>query len=234
MRTFKLLLAGLMAMSVVTAATAQTADEIVQKHVDAIGGADNWKKITSSRMEGSFNVQGNDVSVTITKLQGKGLRQDISVAGMTGYVIITPTAGTTYLPFQGQSDAQPMPADVLKESQYQLDLQGVLVDYKAKGHTVELLGKETIDGAECNKLKVTLADGKVFTYYIDTKNNYLVRSITKQHVNGQEMDQTISFSNFKKLPEGITVPMTITQQFGDITVTKMEVNKPVDESIFKG
>jgi hypothetical protein len=48
------------------------------------------------------------------------------------------------------------------------------------------------------------------------------------------MDQTISFSNFKKLPEGITVPMTITQQFGDITVTKMEVNKPVDESIFKG
>jgi len=234
MSTFKLLLAGLITLSAVTTATAQTADEIVQKHVEAIGGADNWKKVNSTRVEGSFNVQGNDVSITITRLQDKGLRQDISVAGMTGYVIITPTAGTSYLPFQGQSEAQPMPADVLKEGQYQLDVHGVLVDYKAKGHTVELLGKETIDGTECNKLKVTLAGGKVFTYYIDTKNNYLVRSITKQHANGQEIEQTISFSNFQKLPEGITVPMTITQQFGDITVSKMEINKPVDESIFKG
>jgi hypothetical protein len=234
MRTFKLLLAGWMALSAVTATTAQTADEIVKKHVDAIGGADNWKKINSTRVEGSFNVQGNDVSITITRLQGKGMRQDISVAGMSGYVIITPTAGTTYLPFQGQSEAQPMPADALKEGQYQLDVQGVLVDYKTKGHTVELLGKETIDGAECNKLKVTLAGGKVFTYYIDTKNNYLVRSVTTQHVNGQEMEQTVSFGNFQKLPEGITVPMTITQQFGEVILSKMEINKAVDESIFKG
>jgi hypothetical protein len=234
MRTIKLLLAGWMAVSSMTAAKAQTADEIVKKHIDAIGGADNWKKITSTKLEGSFNVQGNDVSITITKLQSKGMRQDITVAGMSGYVIVTPTAGTTYMPFQGQTEPQPMPADAVKDGQYNLDVQGVLVDYKAKGHTVELLGKETIDGKECYKLKLTLAGGKTFTDYIDTKDYYLVRAISKQHANGQEVEQTISFSNFKKLPEGITVPMTITQQFGDVIITKMEVNKPVDESIFKG
>src|SRR3954471_10043800 len=105
MRTSKLLLAGWMAVSAITAVKAQTADEIVKKHVDAIGGADAWKKVNSTRMEGTLNVQGNDVSVTITKLQGKGMRQDISVGGTSGYVILTPTGGTTYLPFQGQSEA---------------------------------------------------------------------------------------------------------------------------------
>ena len=234
MRAIKLLLAGWMAVSSITATKAQTADEIIKKHIDAIGGADNWKKVNSSRVEGSFNVQGNDVSITITKLQNKGMRQDITVAGMSGYVILTPTAGTTYMPFQGQTEPQAMPADALKEGQYNLDVQGVLVDYKAKGHTVELLGKETIDGKECYKIKVTLAGGKTFTDYIDAKEFYLVRYTTKQHANGQETDQTVSFSNFKKLPEGITVPMTITQQFGDVIITKMEINKPVDESIFKG
>jgi hypothetical protein len=57
--------------------------------------------------------------------------------------------------------------------------------------------------------------------------------VSTQHANGQEVEQTVSFSNFQKLPEGIVVAMTITQQFGDITITKVEVNKPVDESIFK-
>jgi len=234
MGTIKLLLAGCLAVASFTAAKAQTADEIVTKYIDAIGGAENWKKVNSIRTEGAMNVMGNDVSITITKLQGKGMRQDIAVAGMTGYVIVTPASGTTFLPFQGQSDPQPMPADALKENQDQLDAQGVLLDYKTKGHTVELLGKETINGAECYKVKITLASGKVATGYFDTKTNYLVRYITKQHANGQEIEQIISFSNFQKLPEGIVVPMTISQQRGDITVSKVEINKPVDESIFKG
>jgi len=96
------------------------------------GAPTNWKKVNSIRTEGSFNVQGNDVSVTVTKLNGKGMRQDIAVGGMSGYIIVTPTAGTTFLPFQGQADPQPMPADALKDAQDALDAQGVLLDYKTK------------------------------------------------------------------------------------------------------
>ncbi len=77
------------------------------------------------------------------------------------------------------------------------------MDYKTKGHKVELLGKETIDGVECYKLKVTRNNGFVMTDYIDTKNYYLVRNVSTQHANGQEVEQTVSFSNFQKLPEGI-------------------------------
>jgi hypothetical protein len=226
------LLALATAFSIATS-QAQTADDVVNKHVDAIGGKDAWKKVTSTKMEGSLNVQGTDVSVTITKLHNKGMRQDIAVMGMTGYIIITPTEGTTYMPFQGQTEQVKMSADDLKQAQDQLDAQGPLIDYKEKGHSVELAGKETLDGVECFKLTVTLKNGKKETRYIDTKNYYQVRSISTAKVNGQEVEQTVSFSNFQKLPEGIVVPMTITQQFGDVTVNKMEVNKAVDESIFK-
>jgi hypothetical protein len=107
------------------------------------------------------------------------------------------------------------------------------LDYKEKGHTVELAGKETIDGVECYKLNVTLKGGRKQTLFIDTQKYNVVRIISTAKVNGQEVEQTVSFSNFQKLPEGIVVPMTITQQFGDVTVNKMEVNKVTDEGIFK-
>ena len=65
-------------------AKAQTADEIIAKHIEAIGGAENWKKVNSIKMEGTMQVQGAEVAVTQTVLHGKGSRQDISVMGMNG------------------------------------------------------------------------------------------------------------------------------------------------------
>lgn len=233
MKTLRHGLLGLTALFSVVATQAQTVDEVVNKHIDAIGGKDNWKKVTSTKMEGSLSVQGTDVTVTITKLHNKGMRQDIAVMGMTGYIIITPAEGTTFMPFQGQTEAVKMSADDLKQAQDQIDAQGALIDYKEKGHTVELAGKETIDGVECYKLNVVLKGGKKETLYIDAKTYYEVRMVASAKVNGQDVEQTIGFSNFQKLPEGIVVPMTITQQFGEVTVTKMEINKAVDESIFK-
>ena len=233
MKTLRHGLLGLTALLSVVATQAQTVDEVVNKHIDAIGGKDNWKKVTSTKMEGSLSVQGTDVSVTITKLHNKGMRQDIAVMGMTGYIIVTPTAGTTFMPFQGQTEPVKMSEEDLKQAQDQVDAQGALIDYKEKGHTVELAGKETVDGVECYKLNVVLKGGKKETLFIDAKTYYQVRLVASAKVNGQDVEQTISFSNFQKLPEGVVFPMTITQQFGEVTVTKMEINKVVDESIFK-
>ena len=57
--------------------------------------------------------------------------------------------------------------------------------------------------------------------------------IAKQKANGQEIDITTNFSNYQKHPEGIFVAMSITLPFGELIVTKVEVNAPVDEAIFK-
>ena len=212
---------------------AQTADEIISKHIDAIGGADAWRKVTSIRQEGTMQVQGADVTVARTVLHGKGTRQDISFGGMNGYSIMTPTAGWNFMPFQGQTQPEPMTAEDIKEGQQDMDAQDELVDYKGKGTTVELLGKDDVDGTECYKLLVTFKSGKSESLFIDPASYHIIRQVAKQKANGQEMDVITNFSNYQKLPEGIVVAMSMTLPFGELNIKKVEVNKPVDEMIFK-
>jgi hypothetical protein len=233
MKKLAFALVGLFSLMHVSTTQAQTADDVVSKYILAIGGADAWKKVNSIRMEGNLSVQGTDVNVTITRLHLKGVRTDIAVMGMSGYTILTPSAGWNYFPFQGQTAPEAIGADDVKKAQDQLDAQGPLLDYQAKGHKVELQGTEDIDGAKCFKLKVTLSSGRTQTMFIEPKNYYLVQTIATVSMGGQEAEQTIKFSNFQKLPEGIVVPMTIGQTQGEVNITKYEVNKPVDESIFK-
>ncbi len=215
------------------AAQAQTADEIVAKHITAIGGADSWKKVNSVYQEGTANVQGADLTVAVTVLHNKGMRQNISVMGMTGYVIMTPTAGWNFMPFQGQQKPEAITAEEVKENTGELDAQGELVDYKTKGHTVEYLGTDDVEGTDAHKLRVTHKNGKVKTIYIDPATHYIIRMVAKQKANGQEVEVTTDMSDYKKLPEGIVVPMTLKLPFGPMKITKVEVNKPVDENLFK-
>jgi hypothetical protein len=212
---------------------AQTVEEIVTKHIEAIGGAPAWKKINSLYYEGKITVQGAEVNVTLTALNGKGVRQNISFMGMTGYQIVTPTAGWNFMPFQGQATPEAMTADELKQSADDLDVQGKLIDYKSKGHTVEYLGKDDVEGTECFKLKITSKAGNVETVFIDPKSYYIVRSVAKKTANGQESDVQTDLSNFQKLPEGIVVPFSIKLSEGELVISKAEVNKQVDESTFK-
>src|SRR5687767_9131863 len=129
----KLLQSGLIGLFALTAsfnALAQTADEIVDKHIAAIGGKDAWKKVNSVHTEGNLKVQGADVTVSTVVLNGKGMRQNISVMGMTGFQIMTPEAGWNFMPFQGQTKPEPVTAEDLKEGADNLDVQGVLIDFK--------------------------------------------------------------------------------------------------------
>lgn len=225
-------------LSILTIATvgftyAQTADEIVNKHIEAIGGADAWKKVNSMVTTGTLTVQGAEIAISLTVLNGKGSRQDITAMGMNGYQIVTPTQGWKFMPFQGQKEVEPITADDLKEAQDELDVQGSLVDYKTKGHTVELLGTDDVDGVDAFKLKETLKSGKTQTIFIDPKTYYIIRVISKQKANGNEVDVTTNVSNYQKLPEGIMVPLSIGLPFGEMVISKVEINKPIDENIFK-
>ena len=225
-------------LSILTIATvgftyAQTADEIVNKHIEAIGGTDAWKKVNSMVTTGTLKMQGAEIPISLTVLNGKGSRQDITVMGMNGYQIVTPTQGWKFMPFQGQKEVEPITADDLKEAQDELDVQGSLVDYKTKGHTVELLGTDDVDGVDAFKLKETLKSGKTQTIFIDPKTYYIIRVISKQKANGNEVDVTTNVSNYQKLPEGIMVPLSIGLPSGEMVISKVEINKPIDENIFK-
>lgn len=152
---------------------------------------------------------------------------------MTGYMIVTPTEGWNYMPFQGQQAPEAMTAEDLVESQEQLDAQGSLIDYAAKGHSVEYLGKDDVDGTECYKLKVNKKNGSPETMYFEIKTNYLIKSVAVRKANGQEAEVVTSYSNYEKLPEGIVIAKSMTLPFGELNISKITINGAVDEAILK-
>jgi outer membrane lipoprotein-sorting protein len=137
------------------------------------------------------------------------------------------------MPFQGQTKPEAMTADDVKDSQDELDVQGELVDYKAKGNKIEFLGKDDMEGTPCLKLKLTFKTGKEQTMYFDASNYYLLKTVAKVKANGKEMESVQTFSNYQKLPEGIFMPMVMSADGGEITFKSVEINKPVDDKIFK-
>src|SRR6478609_2542999 len=99
-----------------TAVKAQTADEIIKKHNEAIGGIETWKKVSSMKYIGSMIEGGSETGVVVSILDGRGVRQDITIGGMANYVINTPTEGWLFFPVQGQTKPEPLTADEVKES----------------------------------------------------------------------------------------------------------------------
>jgi len=234
MKQIKKMLLALLLLVSVNAVKAQTVDEVVDKFIAAIGGKEKLMALNSIKMDGTLNTQGFDVGVIVTVLNGKGARTDISVPGMSeGYRITTPTKGWNYLPFQGQTSPEEADDDMVKAQQSQLDLQTPLLNYAAKGHKVELLGKEKVGAADCYKLKITYKNGKTAVIFIDGTTYYKVKSVATLSVNGQDMEVETTYADFKKLPEGYVFPFSQTNQSGTINYNTIEINKPVDEKIFQ-
>ena len=226
---------GLFIIAIVFAqfAQAQTVDEVIEKNITAMGGKEKLATLNSYRMEGSMSVQGTDVSITITKLHAVGSRTDISVMGTENYQIVTPTKGTVFMPVFGQASPQDMPDDQFKAGQNALDLHGTFVNYKDKGMQVELLGKESTDGIECYKLKVTFKNATVATYFIDTKTDRVYKVTAKAMVNGEATEAATTFSNYKQNADGFWFAYTNISPRGKTNYEKIVTNVPVDVNIFK-
>lgn len=227
----RILMTGLILVSGLGLFAQEKVEDVISKHLAAIGGADNWRKVNTVVMDATMNVMGNDVALKMIQANKIGQKQEISVAGMTGFIMNTPTTAWMYMPFQGQQKPEPMTADDIKATVDDLDIQGNLLDYQAKGHKVELLGTEEIEGTECYKLKVMRKTSGEQTLFID-KNSYLImRSVTKRSAMGQEMDMSADFSEYKDV-NGLKIPHSITQQIGTIIINSVKVNEPVAPETF--
>lgn len=213
---------------------AQTVDEVIAKHINAMGGTERLLALKTSVSEASLDVQGMAIPVKMTQVHNVGQRIDINAMGMENFIIQTPTEGWTFMPIQGQASPEPTAPELVKETSDALDLQGALLNYKEKGHTVELVGKEDFDGVECFKLKVSMKNGMQQTLLIDPSNYYIIKAITKSKAGGKEVEQEQTFSNFVKNDAGYVFPYSMTGFGpGELKISKIELNVPVDEKIFK-
>jgi outer membrane lipoprotein-sorting protein len=228
------LLAGLFIMGSVQA---QTAEEVVNKHLDAIGGKDKVKSITSVNIENTMQVMGNDAASSSTVLVGKGFRSESDFNGQKMVQVVTDKGGWAINPMGGGTDPQPMPEDQAKQQRNQLNFSP-FVDYAANGSKIELAGKDKVGNNDAYKINLTDKDNVVTTYFIDATTYYIDKMSKKAQMMGQDMELTATYSDFKKTDFGVVVPYTTALDFGGqfqmtSTLKKVEFNKPVDPAIFE-
>ena len=215
-----------------SAVQSQTADEIINKYIDAIGGKEKLAQLKSVYTESSVEVMGNEAPSVEYLLEGKGFKSETEFNGSKIIQCYTDKGGWMVNPMAGAVDPQAMPDEAYKAGKGQINFGGALLDYAAKGNKVELLGKE----GNNYKLKVATGSSIESVYFIDT-TTYLISKITsKAEMMGQSVDVVISFSDYKKTDFGITVPYTRDTDLGSFAlsskVSKVEVNKEIDPKIF--
>ncbi len=211
-------------------------DQIVAKNAEARGGLDKIKAIQSVRMTGNIDISGQmQAPLTLNTKRPNMSRMDLDVNGQS---VIQATDGATAWmvnPFTGAEDPQKMPDDEAKAFNERADIDGPLVDYKAKGSTVELQGTEDVSGSPAYKLKITSKSGSVQYLYVDAKTFLDSKSTLTQIQGGQEIPVTVLFSNYKPV-NGVMTPWTIDNTAGPmhmvITMDKVEANVPVDDAMF--
>ena len=232
-----------------TSVMAQTADDIINKNIEVLGGKEKLNSIKSIYMEGTSVMQnGAEITQKTWKVNGKLFRQEISSAMFNMATVVTDKEGWRQNPRNGGA-FEPMTAEMVTNMQTLMDCAGSFVDYAAKGHKVELLGKEDVEGISCYKIKLTFNNGKDATYFFDAATYYIIRMSSKggggfggggggrgpAGAGGAEQERSIDFSDYKKTEDGYVFPFKMTPlgMGGGVYYEKIEVNKPVDPKAFK-
>ena len=219
--------------------SAQTADELVAKNLQAKGGIDKIKAIKSIRMHGKFQQGSFTAQVAEEAKAPDDFRQLFTIQGMTQIQAYDGNTGWQISPFQGRRDPEMLGEDDLRDISEDADFYGPLVDYKEKGNAVEYLGKDTVDGDDAYRLKVTLKNGDIVYYYLDPDTYIEIRTERQQFIRGAVRESQTDLGSYKQV-NGVYYPFSIASgpknrpdQKGTITIEKIEANVEIPDSQFK-
>lgn len=231
-----LFLAGLIG----SAAWAQSVDEIIQKNTDAKGGREKIKAVQTIRMSGKMMMGGMEAPMVMELARPSKLRMEFTIQGMTGVQAYDGKSGWAVMPFMGKKDPEPMSPDDLKQVEDQADIDGMLIDYKEKGHQVEYLGKGEVEGTPVHKVKVTKKNGDVVTLFLDADSFLEIKAEGKTNVRGQEVEGETVFGDYKEV-NGLVFPHSIQSKPKGapdnagvtISIASIEINPDLPSSRFE-
>jgi hypothetical protein len=218
------------------AAYTQTADEIISKHIEAVGGKEKLSGLKSVKIDNSIEAMDNVSPSVIVVLNGKGYRSDADFGGQKLTQVYTDKSGWTINPFTGANDPTAMPDEQYKSGQNQIYIVPLL-DYAAKGDKAELLGQEKVGNVNAYKIKVTGKNNAATTYFFDPTTYYIIQTNSSADFGGQMIELKTVYSDHKKT-DGLVWPYTSSIDFGGqfamtSKINKVEVNGNVDAGLFE-
>jgi len=220
--------------------SAQTADSIIARYVQTIGGTARLQAVQSLRRTGRFTGGGGFEAVVVQEnKRPNSVREEFSIQGMTGINAYDGTSGWKIEPWQGKRDPEALGEEEMHGILDDADFDGPLVNYQAKGNRVEYQGVEQIEGSDAYKLKVTRPNGDVSFYYLDTEYYVPIRIDTQRMIRGAPQEFETSLGDYKQVA-GVYLPFSFesgpkgssSADRSKITYDRIEANVPLDNTRF--
>lgn len=225
---------------------AQSVDEILTKYFETTGGKAKWEALTGLKLTASVNQGGMEIPLEIIQLKdGK----QCTKINFQGKIIMQGVYDGTTLWSHNFMNMKAEKSDAEATENYKKnigDFPDPFLNYKSRGWKAELMGKESVDGAEAYKIKLTKkpikVDGveteNVSYYYFDIESSVPVMQeseIKEGPAKGQI--QQIKFSDYQEV-DGLMFPFSISQgvkgQGGQpIVISAVQVNPSIDQAELK-
>ncbi len=219
---------------------AQTADEIINNYFENTGGKDNWEKLEGIEMIGVMKMQ--NMEIPFEQVMTKDGKQVVTIELQGNRMVWSAFDGeTSWQRNQMTMEAEKSDNEATENMKKQVkDFPDPFLNYKDKGYAVELIGKETVDGTETFKIKLTkdpvLVNGEsvpsITHYYFDTEN--FVPIIVETEINEGEMKGKIVKSSISDYQEvnGVYFPFTVGSEFQTMNFKEIKLNPEVDTAVF--
>jgi len=213
----------------------QTLNEILKKNYEARGGYERLKATKSAKTYARLVMGSMELPMVITTKRPNTVRSEVIVQGQKIVSVFDGTSGWMINPMQGSTDPVDMPAEEMKNVKEQADMDGFLVDWKEKGSTLELVGKEDVEGADAYHIKVTTKDGDVRHVYVDADSYLEIQQKGKYPAQGKELEITTSLGSYKMV-DSMMIPFSVEGKYEGKTVQQMVIdsvffNVPVPDSL---
>lgn len=239
MKTLKTLTIAFL-LTVIAPVSAQTADEIINNYLENTGGKTAWENLTAVKMTAIANTQGMEIPVDIYQTKdGKQLikinfqGQEITQLAFDGETMWT----TNFMTMQAEKSDAESTENMKKQSN---DFPTPFINYKEKGYKAEMMGKETKEGTETYKLKLTqtpiIVDGaeepNVMYFYFDTEN--FVPIVTESEMKQGPMKGQMNVSTMSDYQEvdGLYFPFALSMAGQAIQIKEIVLNPEIDDSLF--
>src|SRR5215472_14830232 len=217
--------------------TAQTVDEIIAKNIQARGGLEKLQSVSSLRQTGIFSAGSFRAQVVQENKRPDKVREEFIIQGMAQVQAYDGKTGWQVSPFEGRRDPELLSQDDMKGLVVDADMDDPLVDYQQKGHKAELVGHDSVEGTDCYKIKLTLKNGDVRTYYLDTDSFLELKIDIQRTIRGAIQESEQYFGDYDQV-NGVYFPFAFeSAEKGDpnrtkFTVDKIEINLPLDDNRF--
>lgn len=215
-------------------------DEVIASNLEARGGQGKIEALNSIRETGTVTASGGRVARMVREIKRPGLfRLEFSYQGTKSVFAHDAVTGWQVAPLQGQLEPRKMaPEDDAAGGVDQRDIEGPLLNWREKGHTVELVGSEMLPGGEAFKLKVTLNGGAIRFDYVDVESRQVVRSDGTRIIQGRPTRVEMTFSDFREV-DGLVFPHRVETRSQErpgvltVAVEEVELNPDLDDQRFR-